>query len=466
MHSFDFISEAPQNYIFQKDANKTNLGGVLFILYLILIMGISLDYLYDYYNNDKYRIESTNEIKPLTKNERDQLLEKEELNPIIICKIDLKNSSGANLSENFEVRNNSNLSQIFYRNTLFKIKVSDFNLAIVYKCQDENCTKNMEDEASFYYMSFSYQGFKIDHQNEFEPIQKEEKTKEGIMIKVFSTGYLFFFNVTSLRLFNWENIHYKESERIFSKNEKEIIAGYIKSSEFYNTDYSRNEQIEDNKKLKILSIIQMYNGLDKYLLYKRTRVEILNVLANIASLAMSLYGGLVTCFSFLYSKNFDTYKIIDNIISRKHIQINLNKNNKKSKEIELINEINTSLLNKPSTENNLIINDINDDQENNINNNKEDHKENYCETKSITTLPKLHFWDFFINTFNYNYIIKSNKQYLISSCNDLLSKYFSVDYIIYNQIKLENLLKDYNWNNPKFKEIDNNENIKNIKNYI
>ena len=37
MHPLDIISGSPNLYIFGKESNKTNFGGVLFLIYLIVI---------------------------------------------------------------------------------------------------------------------------------------------------------------------------------------------------------------------------------------------------------------------------------------------------------------------------------------------------------------------------------------------------------------------------------------------
>ena len=47
-----------------------------------------------------------------------------------------------------------------------------------------------------------------------------------------------------------------------------------------------------------------------------------------------------------------------------------------------------------------------------------------------------------------------------------MSNYLSVESILYNQIMLENLLKDYNWNNRELNNIDNNEFIIKLKKMI
>ena len=61
---------------------------------------------------------------------------------------------------------------------------------------------------------------------------------------------------------------------------------------------------------------------------------------------------------------------------------------------------------------------------------------------------------------------KSNKQEIISLCKEILSKYVSIDYLLLNQIKFENLMKDYKWNNPKLNDIKENELIYKLKDKI
>ena len=38
MRNLDFLSEYPRAYIFEKDTNKTNFGGVLFLIYLMIML--------------------------------------------------------------------------------------------------------------------------------------------------------------------------------------------------------------------------------------------------------------------------------------------------------------------------------------------------------------------------------------------------------------------------------------------
>ena len=78
-------------------------------------------------------------------------------------------------------------------------------------------------------------------------------------------------------------------------------------------------------------------------------------------------------------------------------------------------------------------------------------------------IPKLTFIDFMLNKVYFEKCCKvSNRQKLISSCNNIVSKYYTIEYIIYNQIKLENLLKDYKWNDPSLNNVETNKFISKI----
>ena len=47
----------------------------------------------------------------------------------------------------------------------------------------------------------------------------------------------------------------------------------------------------------------------------------------------------------------------------------------------------------------------------------------------------------------------------IKLSNEIIEKYLSVENIIYNQIIMKNLLKDYKWNDPNLNNINKNEDI-------
>ena len=57
MNPLDLISGHPNLYIFQKESNKTNFGGFLFIIYLIIVVIIISYYWIVYDKNNKYTVE-------------------------------------------------------------------------------------------------------------------------------------------------------------------------------------------------------------------------------------------------------------------------------------------------------------------------------------------------------------------------------------------------------------------------
>ena len=80
--------------------------------------------------------------------------------------------------------------------------------------------------------------------------------------------------------------------------------------------------------------------------------------------------------------------------------------------------------------------------------------------------PDLNSLDLIFNAIYEGKCCKIDIKKLILKCREIVSKYYSIEYIIYNQIKLENLLKDYRWNDPRLNNLDNNELISQLKSII
>ena len=97
-------------------------------------------------------------------------------------------------------------------------------------------------------------------------------------------------------------------------------------------------------------------------------------------------------------------------------------------------------------------------------NNQELINKDFIEDKE--NFPKLTFFDFLFNEIYNGRCGKVEIRKLIQKCNEIVSKYYSIECVIYNLIKLENLLKDYRWNNPELNNFDNNESILELKNLI
>ena len=276
-----------------------------------------------------------------------------------------------------------------------------------------------------------------------------------------------FFGITP----KFEIYNYEEKKGMISRM-IDSFSGYSNHHTFgqiigdkYN-DFSRkikDIQCDKNNEhcVKFILMLSISNPLEGIHFYKRSSVSIWDYLANIAALGTTLFNGLCKIFGLLYSKNFDNYKIIENIISKEI---------KNYKKIELNNNNNKSIRTNSSLEYNLIDKEnLNKEKSNNddmiINDIDEDNLENE-DDKMIRKLPKLRFYDFFFNNIYSKCCVYIKRQKLIDACDNILYKYCSIENLVYNQIFLENLMKDYQWNNPELKSIHKNEFIKSLNKYV
>ena len=80
-------------------------------------------------------------------------------------------------------------------------------------------------------------------------------------------------------------------------------------------------------------------------------------------------------------------------------------------------------------------------------------------------MKKLKFIDFFLNNF-YCCFKNKKQQKIIHICNEIISKYSSIDSIVRNQILIEKLLKDYKLKNDNLNNFENNNLFFQLKNYL
>ena len=450
----DILSEGPKISIFNQMNNKTLFGGALSLIFIIIFLLISIAYLADYIMNDKYTIEYGIYQEGLTS--------KEEYDPTLDFQVDLSSRDIPNLSDRFCIYDNVN-DRFLGRNETFSSKVSELFIGILYKCENESCLLNEDDKALFEYnVILKYQKYKFDHQGEI-PLYKSDT--------LYSSNHLFFFQKPLFEYLNWGIIKYYEKKYflsvlsyIFGNEGEELIGGYFKSKDYFFVDGILDPSLQkvyyNGTTYKFLSIIFGTIDLGQYEEYRRTKIGILDVLSNVFALSITIFNAFVYVFCNYYLINFDNYKIIEKILSKErrikkylHKDISTDKNDDKNKQIELIDNIDKDdyLLDK---DNNLEIKDIIDENKNNEIENEE------------RNIPKLRFIDFLMNNIYCQKCCNvSNRQQIISSCNNLVSKYYTIEDIIYNQMKLENLLKDYKWNDPNLKYIENNEFIVQLKSY-
>jgi hypothetical protein len=304
MYYFDFFSESPKTYIFQKATNKTKFGGFLFLIYIIIMSFISIAYILDYAYNDKYTVEYSRHLN-YTQNTKYSYID-----PIIDIDISFKfrilNHDRASLPEEDFV--------IFYKeapikqNEFIKSKLHDlFNLRIFYKCEDKKCEPKIP--TKFFILEIEYSGFELFHQNDTHPPLQINENKTFIYRANFNFYY------SSSIFLNWEAVKYKEENgvaKIFNLKKKDdkydYISGYISSSSWILNDDDKDDQ--DDLKLIAHVYLRMVNI--GYIQYKRKKHGVLDVISKIGALFSTIKVFLM--FILKYSSNsFNNYKIIEKI---------------------------------------------------------------------------------------------------------------------------------------------------------
>ena len=458
MNVLDFISGSPRTFIFQKGSNKTNLGGVLTFIYLIILLLMIVAYLYDFYTHDKYDYSYFYKYL-LNESSKEKIRSEEpEYNHPINISFAIYDDKKIILPYRFEITYSlKQIPKVLMPFENITVSVADFDYLNVMINYNNNTYPfpdlKKNSNVSNYYLKVIYSTKVIDNDDEETPV----------VDATFSYDCSFSLENLAILEAKWGVYHYEEKKNIISRVSDSILN---KQNQYI---FGRIEKVEtltvpntqETKNFNSLIYFKISNPLEGIHLYKRSSVSIWGYLANIAALGTTIFHGLCKIFALLYSKNFDNYKIIDNILSKeikkvKNIELNNNNNQSKSSlENNLIDKENSNR--NYSINEDILINDLDNIEENNLENEDE---------KMITKLPKLRFFDFFFNNIYSKCCVYIKRQKLIDSCDNILYKYYSIENILYNQILFENLIKDYHWNNPDLKSIHKNELIIGLNKYI
>ena len=456
MNSIDFLCKPPNFYIFHRNANKTKFGGVLTLIYGIIMIIIIIYYIFDYKNTylkDPYSIQSLTELNIKTvkqMNEKNEVHFSQNMNFSLVFRDGETDFIAPDRILIYEKYNENRISNSFTGSTDDHIE-----LLIAYKCDDHLCENYFQGlevtGTTIFKFSLFYDGFILDHQSLEKPIQKQSS--------YFMMDYEINLNkMTTIKNY-WNQIIYKEKEGYLHKDyvdfgfymeeskrlEGELMPGSI-------TDKDSNDYLVFCE----LSIEKKNNNIIEY---TRTKKSVLDLLANIFSLFSNIYF-LMGIVCEYYSENFNHFKIIEKIISKKIYNIKkkddkslvpLNdseNNNKNEKLIDMINDSNENVDKGDIKANILGKTDEEGDEDN----------------ESKFKLTKIRFYQFYLNNLYSNYCCETSKsQNIINLCNEIVNKYASIETIIYNQILLEHLFKDYKWNNSELSNVQNNDLIEKLK---
>ena len=475
MKKFDILSQPPRTYIFERYSNKTIFGGVLSIIYLLIMIFISIYYIYNYIIGDKY--EYYYSYRELPEEQKKKVFAGFDPNPPIHIKLDAINELDWNISSNlkFIYYTKDSEKKIIYRNDWTEITIPDYAIIdLYYSIDDINDIKEIEFGENFE-VNLTYKTFYLDHQNPVCPFKK---------IVIYK--YLRFnFEKNFILYMNWEFTKYKEKNDIFK-----IFSNYLRRpiqfldgrltindlKEEKNDGEYNNEYIIDGEIHKYLGSIVIFNSRDTIHEYLRQKREWLSVLATISALANSFYSIFVRFFYFIYSKKYDQYKIFKNILlldakikksdsiflsEASNLKLNnfsLEKKVEKALEVREIQVINSNKSDSCSSTNN-------NDKGSECPTTEKEEKDEEADNNNLH-LPKMPFVNFIFNNLFIDKCSNSNKQKLINLSSKIIYKYYSIENILYNQIKFENLLNDYKWNNPKLKNVQNNKTLLEIRNNL
>ena len=334
-----------------------------------------------------------------------------------------------------------------------KRNVNGFNLGVLYRCKGDDCTIRPLDKIfeRAYYLYFAYQGFSIEHQNPNKPVQL--LTENNFWLETIQ-----FLENTNIVYLNWEVIGYEEEKGIFGKTIDKTLglnntyyAGYYKTKDTFTDDGHMNKFPQNVWKIKdldgnnfiLLLYLESMPVKKEYERYTRKAVSVLDILAIIASLSSTALNLMGLVYGILYHQNYDNYKIIENILTKK-MNVNINKKPTIDEDSEKAKiELKSDLIEKESIEN-----DKNEKPEPNVDN-IEEQSENIRRSNLNLSVPK--FFNFLFHIFYFKCCRRSSDHILIDSYNNIVSKYITIENILYNQMKLECLWKDYKWNNPQYK---------------
>ena len=406
---FDFLSNAPKNFIFRNTSNKTNFGGILFLLYIFIVVLIATIYLCDFFMDEDYSVEYTHNSEMLDENTTKLKLKDDRYNPYFDFMFQfyyIKEGTNYKLNDSFKLINMTN-NQTIQLETILKAKVSDINILVVinryypYKVPES------------LYVDIYYHGFKLDHQNNTSPLYQLNGEDEWLR-----NSWMFRDDNPVISIATWRLVKYKEDigflklwnklNNIDEESQKIIGLKYNSKENIIAKDYAKIKKEDKYREIngteyKILGNIEYSIDYGEWDEYKRTKKNIWNILSIVFSLSLTLFNALSVCLNF-YSQNFDNYKIIEKILGNK----NTIKIKNTNFDIDKDTSKKYSLLEKINDKNNLCINDEDTDkldEENNQENN--DNHDNVNEEKIKNgNLPKLSFFNYF---FNYIFIILLKK---------------------------------------------------------
>ena len=320
-NKLDLLSNAPKNFIFQNHSNKTNFGGVLTLVLLIIALIIFVYYLICFITEENYSLQFIRYENFIVLKEAGIRMNDARYNLYIEFYFELIGADDYLMSDDYILLNESN-DQIIPRGTALKKRVSDFlAFSILYKCND---TKNSNDIGECIspneplYLQREYIGFQLDHQNSTSPLHIMEN-------KYLSSNDEILPHDFGILTEKWENIKYNK-EAGFNKlwnnlkginDEQQKYIGVRRIDSDFRSYRTVGEKefglvrYINGTKYRTLRIIKYELNLHHYDEYTRTRKNFLDLISKVFSLILGVFNFLTLFLTLLYSNSFDNYKIVE-----------------------------------------------------------------------------------------------------------------------------------------------------------
>ena len=431
----DFLSSSPNNFIFKETANKTTCGVICSLLYIIGLIAFSVYCFVKYYKQDRYFVEYSHYLYDLNHQISD-------LNKSISFKYEIKYKDN---HKKWLVAPNNFFLYDYYdrklipRNANYSKNISHFGFLVVYICSDgkREIEEKFKNRTIAVELNFTTEVLIFQKEDPIVPVQFHEWMK---MTTYDSREFIY----------NLEEIICTDKGFFGDKNKSIINTKYRVQN--LNPINKADPNIE-NGFYRIFGDIFFQINKYNWSHYKRTEKSILETFSYICSIGLVGLNIVAKMIFLFYSRFFDNYKIVQHLLFgndtliRRNIEISKKLTNKKQE------PLNINLSNSENVDENGI------DYEN-----KSQPEENVGQP-DLNFPEKLSCCSFVFNCFFCEYCNKKN-QILISKCGDIISEYYSVEKIIYNQLLMENLIEDYKWNNIKLKNIRENKSIISLINSI
>lgn len=456
-YDIDFLSSPPQTFIFEKPSNKNWCGRICSLIILIGITIISILFIVKNSKESNYSISYTYFIKDMNE-------------PFWGNKVKFNYGfkiynftdgtyQDLNLSNNFKLcSTKSPIPYCIKKSKNYEKNIEYFNYDFLYECKDDsNC--QMENNIPNYFYLFLYLTFEeIDYQRENPNVNRTyikvvPLSKNQYRSTIYNFKKILFTDVGFFNSKNYTFLSIDDSVRQYDNNKKYL-------------NFSKKNHINlGNIRFEIRG--KGYEEKNNWTHYKRTKNTIFTAISDICAISQVFYAIINFSYTYFFSNHYDNYNIFRQIFIKEEkkfekniIQKSIQKNIQKNIYSQTSRD---NLINNENQDDNIINNDT-------LINNGE--QESPPEEKNHITLPGSNCLDFIFSAFACECrlccrcCIKGKNIDLIRKCNERIAKFYSIDKIIYNQILLENMIKDYKWNNKNLMNVENNESMISLINCI